>query len=80
MRPVNSYTGYFFTVSLRILQAHIPLKCHTLLQHLNDENLPQDQEQRCKGLRFFCRGSGFRRKTCQASLQVVSIRLHLKRN
>ena len=32
----------FFTVSLRIPQAHIPLKCHTLLQHLNDENLPQD--------------------------------------
>ena len=32
----------FFTVSLRIPQAHIPLKCHKLLQHLYDENLPQD--------------------------------------
>ena len=67
-----------FTVSLLIPQGHIPLKCNKLPRHLNDENLPQDQEQRCKGLRFFCRESGFRRKRCQASLQVVSIRLHLK--
>ena len=69
-----------FTVSLLIPQGHIPLKCNKLPRHLNDENLPQDQEQRCKGLRFFCRESGFRRKRCQASLQVVSIRLHLKWN
>ena len=67
-----------FTVSLLIPQGHIPLKCNKLPRHLNDENLPQDQEQRCKGLRFFRRESGFRRKRCQASLQVVSIRLHLK--
>ena len=69
-----------FTVSLLIPQGHIPLKCNKLPRHLNDENLPQDQEQRRKGLRFFCRESGFRRKRCQASLQVVSIRLHLKWN
>ena len=51
----------FFTVSLLIPQGHIPLKYHKLPRHSDDENLPQDQEQRCKGLRFFCRESGFRR-------------------